>query len=261
MRGMLSAWRAYRKAFGQDVAARLADFFLFLDPSRLWVANLLVCAGLGLVALLLTRSVALSVGVAVLALAAPRYLVALARRRRLRAFEIQLPDLLMSLAAALRAGAALQPALRDIVSQSPAPLAQEFALILRQQRMGVSWEAALLGLRQRMPTEGSNLVVSALVIASRSGGAIAQTLDGVAQTLRERIHMAARIQALTSQGRLQAWLMACMPFALALALYMLDSDAMRPLWETPGGWVMVGFILLLMTAGMLLIRRIVDIEI
>src|SRR5690606_6627892 len=92
MRGVLSAWRAYRKAFGQDVAARLADFFLFLDPSRLWVANLLVCAGAGLIALLFTRSVALSAGVAVLALAAPRYLVALARRQRLRAFESQLPD-------------------------------------------------------------------------------------------------------------------------------------------------------------------------
>ncbi len=255
------AWRAYRKAFGQDVAARMADFFLFLDPARLWTANLALCSGLGLGALLLSGSVVLAGIAALLALAAPRYLIAHARRRRLRCFDEQLPDLLMALAGALRAGAGLQSALRDLVPQAPVPLAQEFTLMLRQQRMGVPWDDALLGLQQRMPTEGSSLVVSALAMASRSGGAIAQALEGVALTLRTRAHMAARIRALTSQGRLQAGLMACMPVALGLALYRLDPEAMRPLWETPAGWMVTGLIVTLITAGLLLVRRIVNIEI
>lgn len=259
--GLARAWQHYRQAFGQDVVARLDDFFLFVDPSRLWAANLTICGALGGITLMMSRHLILAACVAIVALAAPRYLVAYARRRRVRTFEMQLPDLLMSLASALRAGAGLQPALREIVSQSPPPLAQEFALLLRQQRMGVSWDDALSKLAHRMPSEGCRLVVSILGVAARSGGSVADTLDAVALTLRARLHMAGRIQALTSQGRLQAWLMACMPIVLGVSLHALDPEAMRPLWETWAGWTMICLIVVLLAAGLLMVRRIVNIEI
>ncbi|WP_237173066.1 type II secretion system F family protein [Paracandidimonas lactea] len=258
---MSRGWSAYRRAFGQDVANRMDEFFLFFDPSRLLAANLLVSAASATLGFALLRTPFAAIIAGGLALAAPRWLVAAAHRRRLRRFDAQLPDLLMGLAGALRAGMGLQAALRQVVAQSAAPLCQEFGLLLRQQRMGVSWDEALKNLRERTPTEGGALVVSALAIASRSGGAVAQSLDTLASTMRTRQHLDERVRALTSQGRMQAWLMAGLAPAVGMALYHLDPDAMRLLWETPLGWAALGLITVLTCAGMLLVRRIVAIDV
>jgi tight adherence protein B len=165
------------------------------------------------------------------------------------------------LAGALRAGAGVQSALRHIVPQSPAPLAQEFGLMLREQRMGVSFEHALAALYRRMPTEGAALVVSCLTIAAQSGGSLAETLDGIADALRARLHLLGRIQALTSQGRMQAWVMAGLPFALALALSYLDPESMSALWGSPLGWAVLAVVGMLEFMGILFIRRIVNIDV
>jgi len=194
-------------------------------------------------------------------LLAPQYGIRRLRARRLQRFDQQLPDLLQALSGALRAGAGVQPALRQIVAHSPAPLAQEFGLFLRELRMGVSFEQALANLYRRMPAEGTGLLVSSLSIAAQSGGSVAETLESIAVTLRARLQLMGRVHALTSQGRLQAWIMACLPLALAAVLHYLDQDAMRALWETPTGWAVLGAIVLMETAGIVFIRRIVNIQV
>lgn len=251
----------YRQRFDTYIAGGMEDLFLFPDPGRLWMANLVLCTVAGLVAYVLTGTIWIAAAMAFLMLAVPRYGLRSARRRRWARFETQLPDLLMALAAALRAGSGLQAALSSLVPQSPQPLKQEFGLLLRQQRLGVPLEQGLDSLLLRMPVEGARLVVSALKIATRNGGSLAATLDGMAATLRARLHMQARIQALTSQGRLQAWLMAAMPPILAMVLHYLDPDAMQQLWSTPVGWASLAVIVVLETVGILLVRRIVTIQI
>ena len=197
----------------------------------------------------------------VLVLVLPRFGLASLRRRRIRRFERQLPDFLMSLAAALRAGSGLQVAVRQIVLQSPAPLSQEMGLMLQEQRMGLSFDAAINNLGARMPGQGTALVVSALRVAMQSGGNLSETLERIAATLRARLYMQGRIQALTSQGRMQAWVMAALPLLLALVLDYLDPDSMALLWHTPPGWAVIGVVLLLEGCGLLLIRRIVAIDV
>lgn len=167
---------------------------------------------------------------------APRLILRHLRLKRLARFDEQLPDLLLSLAGALRAGSGIQAGLRHLVGQSPPPLAQEFGLMLREQRMGVPFEQALAQLYRRVPSEGMGLLASALNIALQSGGNLAETLERIAATLRARLHLLGRVHALTSQGRLQAWIMAALPFFLALALEWLDPSSMALLWHTPAGW-------------------------
>lgn len=251
----------YRNAFTRTAESRLSEFFLFLDPARLWQANLLVCAAVFLLALVLSASFGLASIAAGLVLAVPRWGLAYLRRRRQSRFEAQLPDLLLSLAGALRAGSGVQAALRHIVPQSPAPLSQEFGLMLREQRMGVSFEQALANLYVRLPGEGTGLIVSSLNIAMRNGGNLAETLDRIAVTLRARIQLRARVDALTSQGRLQAWIMAALPLVLAWVLDQLDPQSMALLWHTPAGWAVMGVVVMLEFAGILLIRRIVNIQV
>jgi tight adherence protein B len=255
------AYQRYQSAFQREAKARLSEFFLFFDPAQLWSLNLILCGGLALIVYMLSGSLWLSGVIAGLSLIAPQTAIAGLRRRRLTRFDEQLPDLIQALAGALRAGSGVQAALRHIVVQAPTPLAQEFGLMLREQRMGVSFEQALAALYRRVPTEGTGLLVSSLSIAVQSGGNMAETLERIAATLRARRHLLARVRALTSQGKLQAWVMACLPFFLALALEAIDPDSMAYLWHTRAGWAVIGVIIGLELLGVMFIRRIVSIEI
>jgi tight adherence protein B len=251
----------YRSAFKKEASMRMSEFFLFLDPAQLWFVNVAACIVILALAYVMSGSVWISAAAGTVALAVPAYMIRRLKRRRAQHFDEQLPELLLALAGALRAGSGVQSALRHIVAQSPTPLAQEFGLMLREQRMGVSFEQALGSLYLRMPTEGTGLVVSSLKIAAQSGGSLAETLERIAATLRARLHLLGRINALTSQGRMQAWVMACLPLALAVVLNQLDPESMQQLWHTPLGWTVMAVIACLEMTGIFFIRRIVDIQV
>lgn len=253
-------WRRYENRLKEDARIQLDEFFLFLDPAHLWAV--LTVGGLVVGALLAWLSGRWWLGLLVLglALSVPRAAMRWFRIRRTRRFDEQLPELVQALAGALRAGSGLQPALQHIVSQSPAPLSQEFGLLLREQRMGLTFQEALAHLRQRMPTEACNLVVSALGVAAQSGGSLSDTLEGIAQTLRARHHWHGRVRALTAQGRLQSWIMAGLPVVMIAILHRLEPEAMRLLWTTVPGVLALCLILVLEAVGIFLIRRIMLID-
>lgn len=251
----------YRQRFQQQARKGLAEMFLFPDPTQLWIASLALGLALIVLAWMLADSlVPASLGAMALCFA-PRLVLRRAQLRRLRRIDQQMPDLLLALAGALRAGVGLQAALRHAAEHTPAPLAQELGLMLRQQRMGVAFEDALQGLQLRIPTEGARLMVSALSIASKTGGQLAETLERVASTLRSRLHAEGRIRALTAQGRMQAWIMACLPAGLAGVLHWLDPQSMAALWTTPAGWGVLVLIGLLELLGLFFIRKIVNITV
>lgn len=255
------AWARYEDRMRDETRRTLDASFLFLDMAQLRPA----VAGLGLALML---AVAWLAGrwwgvLPVLAglLCAPPLILRHVRRRRARRFDAQLPDLVLALAGALRAGAGVQPALRHLVAQSSPPLSQEFGLMLREQRLGLGFQDALLQLRARMPTESCGLVVSALGIAARTGGSLADTLESIAQTLRARQHWLGRVEALTAQGRMQSRIMAGLPAVLALVLSRLEPEAMALLWQTWYGWIVLVAILLLEGLGIFWIRRVAAIEV
>ncbi|MGB3423406.1 MAG: type II secretion system F family protein [Castellaniella sp.] len=255
------AWTRYEDRLRDETRRTLDASFLFLDMTQLRPA----VAVLGLILMLAAAWLA---GrwwgvLPVLAglLCAPPLILRHVRRRRARRFDAQLPDLVQALAGALRAGAGVQPALQHLVARSSPPLSQEFGLMLREQRLGLSFQDALLQLRARMPTESCGLVVSALGIAARTGGSLADTLESIAQTLRARQHWMGRVEALTAQGRMQSRIMAGLPVALALVLSRLEPEAMALLWHTWYGWIVLTAILVLEGLGILWIRRMVAIEV
>lgn len=257
----LRAYRAYRQSFREQADGHLEQFFLFVDVRQLWFAAATGACSLSLAGFLVSGSPWVALLLFALMPFVPFSLARRLRQRRMAMFERQLPGFLLSLAGALRAGAGLQGALQSIASQSAAPLGQEFSMLLREQRMGVPLETALGNLQQRMPVEGMLLLGSLLNVAAGSGGNLAGTLENVAQTLRERLHLQGRIRALTAQGRLQAWIMACLPVALGIALALLNPAAMAPLWQTPAGWAVLAAMAMLETVGIIMIRRIVAITV
>lgn len=258
---LMHAYHAYERRLKDEARVQLDEFFLFLDPAQLWIALTLGCSAIGILVFWASDQWWLAVLIAGMCLLAPRLVLQRVRGRRRQCFDRQLPDLLQALAGALRAGSGMQRALRQIVTQSAAPLSQEFGLLLREQRMGVSFTEALAHLYLRMPTQSCSLVVSALNIAAQSGGSLAETLEGIAQTLRARHHWMGRIQALTAQGRMQSWIMASLPLLLLGVLHRLEPEAMSLLWTTASGWMVLGLVLVLEVLGIVLIRRIVAIDV
>lgn len=255
---LLKNWENRMKT---DTALRLQDVFLFFDPSALWSGNIVISLLLAVTVWLMTGLWWLALLAGVLVFLLPNWLVARLRQKRLVRFDRQLPEMLLALAGALRAGAGLHAAIRQIAAQAEAPLSQELSLVQRQQRLGVSFEQSLDELFVRMPSEATGLLVSALKIATQSGGNLAEALDRIAQTLQSRQQIQGRIRALTSQGKMQAWVMAGLPFLLLGVLNRLDPDVMRLMWFHPVGWIVLAIILLLETLGVWLILKIVNIDI
>jgi tight adherence protein B len=256
-----TAWSSYRQVYTDEAGARLDEVFLFVDPRQLWAANLACCIAVALATYAATASgmVALLAGLA--PARAPQALIAVLRRRRQHRFDAQLPDMLLALGSSLRAGASLAGALRQLVDHCEAPLAQEFSLILREQRLGVPFGQALLNLQGRMPTEATSLVVASLRIATHTGGNLAEALERIAAVLSARLQLQGRIRTLTAQGRLQAWIVGALTPALAGVLTWLDPVSMSALWHTQAGWLALGVVIVLETAGIVWIRRIVNIDI
>lgn len=255
------AARTFRREAIDTPSGAFADLFIFVEPQRLLRASA-AAASIALGAcILLTGSLLAAFGLAAAALAAPRVVQATWRRRYLRRVGEQLPDAMAMLAGAVRAGASLAHGLDQIAARVAPPLGHELALVMRRHRLGVRFEEALRDMAQRVPLPEVRLLATAVALAMQVGGSLASTLDRLADALRRKQGVEAKLRALTSQGRLQALIVTLLPLALMLALSVLDPASMRPLFTTAGGWVVLACIAVLDLTGWLLIRRIVAIDI
>ena len=251
----------YRSAFTERARFQVQEFFLFIDPRSLFTANLAVMVLGAAIAWVATGSLLLAVATMAALALLPRGLYAWMRRRRLRKFEEQLPDALLMISGGLRAGVGLSSALQQLVAEAQAPIGQEFTLLLREQRLGVTLEQSLSNLNRRVPTQTTTLVVSAMRIASETGGGLAETLERTSHTIRSRLQMEGKIDALTAQGKLQAWVVGLLPAVLMAVLDKMEPEAMALMWHSRAGWATLVVIALFEAMGLYVIRKIIAIDV
>jgi tight adherence protein B len=251
----------YQTQFNQLVGERLNAAFVFFDPSRVLsvqlVVTVLVVAAVGL----FTRSILL-MGIAALIVGfVPSFLLYRLKIRRAKLLRLQLPDAMMIVSSSLRSGHSLSIAIGAVASEMPAPISQEFELMLRECRLGMSMDQALARIEQRNPFEEFKLLGAAIRISTQTGGNLAESLEMLASSLRTKLAIEGKLDALTSQGRMQAWVVGCLPFAVAFVLYEIDRPGMLPLFTTTKGWIACATVLVLQFFGVLVIRKIVRIEV
>lgn len=260
-RALGSLWPAYQRRFLHGVARQLQRAHIYVDASRLLALNVgLAAAATGLThiltgAPLLTLAVALACG------GLPRLILWWLRHRRITALRLQLPDIAMLLAGGLRAGMSLNQALAQAAAEMPVPLRQELELMLREQRLGASFESALAGLERRVPLEEAMLLCAALRISRQTGGHLAQILESLADALRRKIALEGKIRSLTAQGRLQGWAMGLLPVLCGLALAAIEPEGMSLLFTTPLGWATCSVLVLMQGVGLHCLRRVVRIDV
>lgn len=239
---------------------QLEESFLFVDTATFLRWNMVGAMTVAAGGALLFGAVGLPLALAV-ALLAPSALHRWFRRRRLRALERQLPDIADSIAGSLRSGMGLGQAISRVAAHQPPPAAQEFALVLREHRLGVALDEALAALAARSGLRDLHMLVAVLGIARDLGGGLAGALDRLGASMRRRLAMEDRIRALTSQGRLQGIVMGALPLALGAVLWALEPEQMRKLFTEPLGWLTLAGVVLLEAGGFVLLRKIVRIEV
>jgi tight adherence protein B len=192
----------------------------------------------------------------------PRFYVNREVNQRLYRFEAQLPDTLMLWVNALRSGFSVMQAMEAIAKDSPEPTMTEFRRIVKEVQLGIDMEDALDHLLNRIQSEDLDLVVTAVNIQREVGGNLAEILEVISHTIRERIKLKGEIRVLTSQGRYTGYLISFLPISLAFFLNFASPGYMGQMLESRRcGWPLMGVGLALIGMGTAAIQKIVDIEI
>jgi tight adherence protein B len=193
---------------------------------------------------------------------APRLYVSRVTSSRLIRFENQLPDTLGLWVNALRSGYSVLQSMEAIARDAPEPTATEFKRVVQEVQLGIDPEDALEHLLNRVESEDLDLVITAVNIQREVGGNLAEILDVISHTIRERIKLKGEIRVLTAQGRITGYLISFLPIILALFLYTINPGYMGNLFENRMcGWPMLGIALALIGIGFALVQKIVDIDI
>jgi tight adherence protein B len=234
---------------------------LHITPSRLIMFS--VMAGLlgGLAASVLTIFIPIMILAGLVCAAIPFVHVWWKRKKRFDAFLEQLPDALDLISRALSAGHAFSEALHMVSIEMPHPIAAEFRKAYEEQNLGLSVKLALENLTQRMPLLDLKLCVTAILIQRETGGNLAEILEKVAYTIRERFRILGDLKTLTTSSRMSAWLLCALPIGVALAVTVMNPEYMSVLWKDPRGHYLIAAALFMQITGMLIVRKILNIKI
>ena len=251
----------YKETFTDSASTNMSDMFLFVDPNQLFVLNLVAIVVLPSLVWLLTGDIPAMLAMLAILVLLPSMFYKSMRKKRLKRFEAQLPDALAMVSGAMRAGASLNIAMEGLVKEQPAPISQEFELLLKEQRLGVDFEVSLKAMEERIPIPDFSMLVTALLINREVGGNLAETMESLGETLRRKSTMEGKIESLTAQGKLQGIVMTGLPILLGILLNFIEPEAMEKLWTTTIGWIVLTIIVVMELMGYVMIRKITSIDV
>ena len=188
----------------------------------------------------------------------PYFFVWFKAKRRMQAFEDQLPDLLITMAASLKAGHSFKQGIQSVVDEGQEPAAKELRRVLTDTQLGRPMEEALQETADRIGSKNFSFVITAVNIQRQVGGSLAGLFDMVADTVRDRQQFARKIRSLTAMGRASAYVLLALPFFIAIAITLLNPTYMDPLYHSHAGHVLIALGMTMMVFGSLVLQRIVS---
>jgi len=234
---------------------------LHITPSRLLMFSFMSGLLGALAASVLTVFVPLMILGGLVTASLPLVHVWWKRKKRFDAFLEHLPDTLDLMSRALSAGHAFPEALHMVSMEMPEPIATEFRKAYEEQNLGLSLKLALENLTNRIPILDLKICVTAIMIQRETGGNLAEILEKVAYTIRERFRILGDLKTLTTSSRLSAWLLCALPIFVALIVTVMNPEYMSVLWKDPRGHYLIAAALFLQITGMLIVRKILNIKI
>ena len=182
-------------------------------------------------------------------LTVPFVVLRIAAHRRMKAFDRQLPDVLGSIASAMRAGHGLRTAIKGIADDGGAPASEEFARVIGEERLGRPLAEAINAMCERLGSRDLEYVATAINVQAQTGGSLAGLFDTLAGTVRERQRHARKVHALTALGRSSAIILVLLPIGLGGLMTLISPPYMTPLFTTSSGHLVIGICLTSMAIG------------
>lgn len=229
-----------------------AQEYLVLTFGLIFVVPLLV--------FIVTQNTWLALAMVVLGVFLPRFYVKNKKEKRISTINQQLGDTLIIMANALRAGFGFQQSMDTVRREMPAPISSEFAWTLREINLGVSQEEALLNLGQRVGSDDLDMVITGIIIQRQVGGNLAEILENIAQTIRDRDKIKRNIKVLTAQGRLSGIIIGFLPVALVIFMLVINPAYFSIMFEKSLGIGMLVGAGLMEIIGVVVIRKMVNFE-
>lgn len=243
--------RVQRDLARADLRLRVAEYYYI----RVGLAF-----GLGVILFLLRDPLSALVGV-IIGYFGPRIWVGRRISGRLNAFNKQLPDTIVLLSNSLRAGSSFLQSIELVSRETPAPMGSEMGRVVREVNLGLGMEESLANMVRRIKSDDLDLMVTAIGVQQQVGGNLAEILDTIAFTIRERVRIKGEIRTLTAQGRYSGYLVAFLPIGIAIALNFINPEFMQPLFTELIGQMLLATGLIMMAIGFFAIRKITDIKV
>ena len=246
----------------ENLSTQLARADLKLTVGEFLILQVLAVLGAGAAGYFLFGTIVLGILAAVLGWFAPRWFVSYRQGVRLRAFNNQLGDALSLMVNGLRSGYSVMQAMEAVSREMPPPLSAEFSRVVQEVQIGLPLEQALANMLRRIRSDDLDLVVTAINIQREVGGNLAEILDVISFTIRERVRIKGEIRTLTAQGRYSGYVITLLPICMALILFVINKPYISQLFTSGWcGWAMVVCGLLMIGTGFVAIQKIVTIEV
>jgi len=248
--GHLKQWRSISRMLERaDVPLKTVEFF--------WI-TVASAVGTGMIAAVFGAAAPMILALMVIAGSGPFSWVWLKMRKRMRAFENQLPDLLITVAASLKAGHSFKQGLQAVVDEGHPPANEEFGRVLTETSLGRTMDDALAEMAERMGSKNFEFAITAVTIQRQVGGSLATLFDMVADTVRQRQQFTRKIRALTAMGRMSAYTLIGIPFFLAGTITLVNGTYMHPLYHSHAGHILILIGLMMMALGSAILKKIVS---
>lgn len=217
-------------------------------------------AGAGLAVTLITRGIALPLLATGIGALLPYLILSRKRKKRFRDFEKHFPEAIDLMGRAIRAGHAFPTGIRVVADEAEKPIAGEFRQVFEEQRFGLPLRDSLLSLADRIDLVDVRIFVTAVLVQRDTGGNLAEILDNLSHIIRERFKFRRELRTKTAHGRITGFILAVAPFAVGVLIYMGNPDYMSVMFEDPRGRAALFTVATMQVIGILIIRRIIDIE-
>ncbi|QBF82523.1 secretion system protein F [Shewanella maritima] len=253
--------RQYQETFTTSARVNLTEMFLFIEPKRIFMINMATLLLMPILFKVITGSWVFGILISIVLALLPRFAYKFLHQRRRRKFVHQLPDALTMIASSMQSGANLTSAIEFMAEEMASPAKQEFQLFLREQRLGVEFSTALDNMHRRIPEDEFQLVTAGMQISREVGGNLAEVLIRLSDTLRRKIEMEGKINALTAQGKMQGLVMTVLPVFIGIVLYHMEPASMGRIVTDPIGWGLIVVVTLMLICGYFTIRKIITIDV
>ena len=245
----------YREKQARKINAGLEESFIWLDKKKLVLFSLTPLF-LTLVLFIIWRNPISIIAGLIFSSLMPGLVLKFIRAQRIKKFSSQLIDALMILSSSLKGGLSLIQSIEVLCEEMPAPASQEFGLVLKENRMGISLEDSLKALRERIPTEELNLIVTSIMVARETGGELTVVFSRLTDTIRDNIKLKEKIATMTLQGRLQGIIMSFLPVVFTFFVWKQNPDHFDVMLQTDIGRGMIALAVVLQIVGMVIIKKV-----